>query len=260
MKNTIIKSVVWAIAFMLTIGIIGFSYAALTTVSQGDNLTADMWNQVVTQLDNLNTEVWLDYDTDWVTLLGIPLSCKDILSANAGSTDWVYTIDPEDNWTWFEVYCDMTTEWWGWTLVATISTSAVWGLSPWWTDITNNTVNWNNLLQIGWSALWNNVKYQLSDYKISMDFSNLSIEEMNYWFEAVKVWNGSQTYKPSCSINWTWDFANCWTWNSSHYWRVHDPSTYGACWLYHTSGSHSWWWSCWIWSGTSWKKWRIWVR
>jgi hypothetical protein len=42
---------------MLTIGIIGFSYAALTTVSQGDNLTADMWNQVVTQLDNLNTEV-----------------------------------------------------------------------------------------------------------------------------------------------------------------------------------------------------------
>ena len=45
-------------------------------------------------------------------------SCKDVLDNGWSIWDWVYTIDPENNWTWFDVYCDMTTDWGGWILSA----------------------------------------------------------------------------------------------------------------------------------------------
>jgi len=46
-------------------------------------------------------------------------SCKDLLEKNKQlkDVDWIYTINP----TWssnFEVYCDMVTDWWGWTMLA----------------------------------------------------------------------------------------------------------------------------------------------
>ncbi len=43
-------------------------------------------------------------------------SCKRILQMGKSNWDGVYTINP--TWTWaFQVYCDMTTDWGGWTLV-----------------------------------------------------------------------------------------------------------------------------------------------
>ncbi len=47
-------------------------------------------------------------------------SCKSILDSWWSNWNWTYTIDPEDNWTWYEVYCDMTTDWWGWTLITNV--------------------------------------------------------------------------------------------------------------------------------------------
>ena len=50
-------------------------------------------------------------------------NCNTILTSWWSAWDWIYTIDPENNWTWFDVYCDMTTDWGWWTLVA---------YSKWW--------------------------------------------------------------------------------------------------------------------------------
>ncbi len=63
-----------------------------------------------------------DSDVAWV----IYGSCKAILDAWASTWDWVYTIDPEGNWTWFSVYCDMTSDWGGWTLYTAKATHGYW--------------------------------------------------------------------------------------------------------------------------------------
>jgi len=44
------------------------------------------------------------------------ISCKDILDNNPSTfwNDWYYLISP-DQISAFKVYCDMTTDWWGWT-------------------------------------------------------------------------------------------------------------------------------------------------
>lgn len=30
--------------------------------------------------------------------------------------DWIYEIDPDWDWVFIDAYCNMTTDWWGWTL------------------------------------------------------------------------------------------------------------------------------------------------
>jgi hypothetical protein len=46
-------------------------------------------------------------------------NCKDILDDGADDGDRMYTIDPDGpEWEpWYEVFCDMTTDGWGWTRV-----------------------------------------------------------------------------------------------------------------------------------------------
>jgi hypothetical protein len=70
MKNTIIKSIVWAIVFMLTIGIIGFAYSAWVwlKVSEWDNLTHTQWNKLVTRLEKVEAQFGFRYKDDWETI------------------------------------------------------------------------------------------------------------------------------------------------------------------------------------------------
>ena len=47
-------------------------------------------------------------------------SCKELLDNRASSTSWVYTINP--SWSEeFEVYCDMETDWGGWTMIESLN-------------------------------------------------------------------------------------------------------------------------------------------
>ena len=74
-------------------------------------------------------------------------SCRRIKQLKWWSADWFYTIDPESNWVWFEVYCDMTSEWWWWTRVFYSNSDSVARA-----DIVGQ--DWNPWDEINFSRLW----------------------------------------------------------------------------------------------------------
>ena len=62
-------------SLVLAVWIIGSAYAAISTVSSGDPLTADSWNQIVNKLNNTDTN-----STDLVTKSYV----DSTISANSG--------------------------------------------------------------------------------------------------------------------------------------------------------------------------------
>ncbi len=92
----------------------------------------------------------------WITLykkyLNLPLSCKEILDNNKSRWDWVYSIYPWNNIDPLDVYCDMTTDWGGWTLIA--------------------NVNWDPSLINSSEWLWN-------IYDINANFAKVSNSDLN---------------------------------------------------------------------------------
>lgn len=84
-------------------------------------LNQDWWYKLKANLEN-GEEFVLSISWDWKVALGtwtqnIPAkvykNCKEIKDDKPNSPDWEYSISP--NWTEFIVYCDMTTNGWGWT-------------------------------------------------------------------------------------------------------------------------------------------------
>jgi hypothetical protein len=83
---------------------------------------ADVWYLDVAQTDKEYVAIFKDNEPvlkwTWSVLVWITLnaSCKRIKDLKGWSQDWVYTINP--TWTSkIKVYCDMSTDWGGWTLV-----------------------------------------------------------------------------------------------------------------------------------------------
>jgi hypothetical protein len=86
-------------------------------------------------------------ETAWET-------CYTIKQANASAIDWKYWIDPNggNKADAFEVYCDMTNDWWGWTKVIWINPNSrmhatSWSATPenvatwWYWKISDNNIN-----------------------------------------------------------------------------------------------------------------------
>ena len=76
---------------------------------------SDVWTTVYNSI--ISDEEITSWSWTELSSLHSNWSCKRIRQVNWWSSDWLYTIDPEWNGVWFEVYCDMTTDWGGWTLV-----------------------------------------------------------------------------------------------------------------------------------------------
>ncbi len=95
------------------------------------------WNSYISYISNNTKLFW----SGWVLSKSIPnKSCKRIQEIWAGNGDGLYKINPSGS-TEIEVYCDMTTSGWWWTLVhKTTSSEAnlVWNL-----DTTEWYPNWN---------------------------------------------------------------------------------------------------------------------
>ena len=93
---------------IITILIIGSAYAAISTVSSGDPLTADSWNQIVNKINNTDTN-----STDLVTKSYV----DSTISANSGGgypvTKWISNLAPS---TYSHIqavtYCRNLNEWW----------------------------------------------------------------------------------------------------------------------------------------------------
>lgn len=134
-------------------------------------------------------------------------SCKRLKESDNSLKDGKYMIDPLANWNEFEVLCDMTTDWWGWTLYTWKNIHelpTIWYLSvfPEKLNINFDKVRWNyrsptwrelpliykfynqeegRLLFSHWEQidvdLWDNPNLH---YKNTQDFSNaFSIGEWN---------------------------------------------------------------------------------
>ncbi len=87
---------------IVTILIIGSAYAAISTVSSGDPLTADSWNQIVNKFDG----IWENSVKEYV---------DSTVSANSGGyplTKGISQISPSVNFSTALSYCDNLNEWW----------------------------------------------------------------------------------------------------------------------------------------------------
>ena len=96
-------------------------------------------------------------------------SCNAILKSWNSKWDDIYTINPTwVNWEQFDVYCDMTTDWWGWTLLLTSDSES----TAFWNNY--KSVNeWYSSGSLGILPLNSTQVYDEIDFK-SLAYSNLS--------------------------------------------------------------------------------------
>ena len=183
-------------------------------------------------------------------------SCKDILDGWLSIWDWVYTIDPENNWVWFDVYCDMTTDWGGWTNILWASTQFS-NTSNFW----NWTLNSNQNFTIYWNIFNTNNSEKLlkilnfKDIMINRISSDKVIFSSNI--------NSTFVYKKNELSSWalkSTDISNV----SSLNWNVSDRDWYTYANLLLSTNPYFWpsYWDyrrIWIWI-SSWSRTGLWTH
>jgi len=102
--------------------------------------------------DELNILIWSDSIKPW-------LSCQDILDKWWSTWDGNYWII--SGWNTFQVYCDMTTDWWGWTRTVYYKKDSVIIWNAWddnYSDITNQNAYGINMKQFSSTTMWTDLE------------------------------------------------------------------------------------------------------
>ena len=185
----------------------------------------------------------------------IKKSCKLILDNQESLlwNDWIYIIDAEWN-NPFKVYCDMTNDWWGWTLVMKLK-------------------SWNNI-EFAWNQTiwWNSDNVSESFCLDLLDNNNCRNNAYSsVWFNKIKIWNSIgwkmiiwfslfsnsvfQRINNKEPFYWdleSWWISDIWNWINScdDIWLIDQSYDYG---FYVADKSHATtgiiinWWTPWYW-------------
>ncbi len=100
-------------------------------------------------------------------------SCRSILLNGNSKWDWIYIINPTGvNWEEFKVYCDMKTDWWGWTVVLSDNlktSSGVLRIEDQLKNVSEWIPSWD-LNSQNYRIVWGWPKY--SEFKMQTKYSN----------------------------------------------------------------------------------------
>ena len=182
-------------------------------------------------------------------------SCRSILLNGNSNWDGKYIINPTwVNWEEYEVYCDMSTDWWGWTVILSDSLSvAVFSHSIWdqlsnttesIPDVTLNSKNarivWNwpkyneirlqskysngfkgntriNNTWIFWHISCDLLSFVISHENNSIDYQNGKCRD-----EMFDYWQDSDTRDYYSGYNVFWQYSNTYYyyWQRNYLWKI----------------------------------------
>ncbi len=209
------------------------------------NITTEAWTYIARMKDSLEPIKWTG---STLVAINSKASCKRIYEAEWKRDDWVYTIDPEWNWTGFKVYCDMTTDGGGWIRIWDKVTITDWKHS----FIQTNYKAKEFLAKYDWMIYYNNywpqkhtqqtfdVNYEWKEKKCYSNLYKWYTEKVihnwttySYWskwcmfntnnFEEYTPWyykNIFQEFVPIWTKIYFWDYKNLYwdtSWNSWWY-------------------------------------------
>jgi len=208
------------------------------SVNRWDSYIKDVkfeYKQIVTTTSTITKTIDKNYcSTKWVSIIEIKnigwvrkyedwtvaKSCleyknwKDTNHIYAGDIwDWTYTINPLSGN--INVYCDMTTDWWGRTLV--------WRWREWWAW-NNNWKNINNVYKNIWTS-WAFVPAYLSANQINSIINNKNIKDLQDWIRLKRALNvGGTSYQ---EIKWVmYNHNSGWSWLFDQDVSSNDVTTY----------------------------------